>query len=208
VVLPGVLAANRLSALRALARKIALREKADYPEADTDVGHVPHTSMLQALIDDSPARPLLRYFLGMTPTFINAWQRVALPHSAGGVWHQDLQREFWPPALNLAIYLNTVTEQNGPTLVVPGTHMLPHPEFDRAVYPKQTAILGPAGSLVVFFASVWHRGAANTTDHPRRALFCYFRAADAIRVRRTPDPVQGQGWVLGNADLLNEHWSE
>jgi ectoine hydroxylase-related dioxygenase (phytanoyl-CoA dioxygenase family) len=61
--------------------------------------------------------------------------------------------------------------------------------------------------VAVFFATVWHRGAANTTDQPRRALFCYYRAADAIRVRRTPDPTAGQGWVLGDADLLNEHWS-
>jgi ectoine hydroxylase-related dioxygenase (phytanoyl-CoA dioxygenase family) len=108
----------------------------------------------------------------------------------------------------VAIYLDAVTECNGPTLVVPGTHTLPHPEFDRAVHPKQTAVLGPAGSVALFFATVWHRGAANTTNQPRRALFCYYRAPDAIRVRRTPDPTAGTGWVLGDAGVLSAHWSE
>jgi ectoine hydroxylase-related dioxygenase (phytanoyl-CoA dioxygenase family) len=100
------------------------------------VGFAPHTPTLQSLIDDPPVHPLLQRFLGTKPAFITAWQRVALPHSKGGVWHQDLQREFWPPALNVVIYLDAVTEHNGPTLVVPGTHMLPHPEFDRTVHPK------------------------------------------------------------------------
>jgi ectoine hydroxylase-related dioxygenase (phytanoyl-CoA dioxygenase family) len=125
---------------------------------------------------------------------------VSLPHSKGGVWHQDLQRNVWPPALNVAIYLDEVTELNGPTLVVPGTHVLPHPEFDRALQPRQTAVLGPAGSVAVFFATIWHRGAANSTDAPRRAFFCYYQRADAIRIRGAPDPAPGEGWRLASAD--------
>ena len=57
-----------------------------------DVGFAPESPELQDLIDDPPAGPLLERFLGKTPTFINAWQR-ALPHSKGGVRHQDLQRK-------------------------------------------------------------------------------------------------------------------
>jgi hypothetical protein len=207
VLLPGMIDAPRLSALRAFADSIALEHKADYPDADIDVGFAPHSAAVLDLMDQLPARPLLQHFLGEAPVFVTAWQRVALQHSDGGVWHQDLQREIWPPALNVAIYLDAVTPRNGPTLVVPGTHVLPHPEFDRRVQPKQTAVLGPAGTVAVFFSTVWHRAAANTTDQPRRALFIYYRAADAIRVRRAPDPATGQGWKLGDAGPLNEHWS-
>jgi hypothetical protein len=197
VLLPGALDAYRLNALRALADAIALDRRADYPGADIDVGFATQTAELQDLIENSSAYPLLQHFLGSAPTLITAWQRVARPHSKGGVWHQDLQREIWPPALNVAIYLDSVTEHNGPTLVVPGTHVLPHPEFDRRVQPRQTPVLGPAGGVSVLYATVWHRGAANTTDRPRRALFCYYQRADAIRARRTSDPPAGQGWALG-----------
>lgn len=207
VLIRDALPGSRLRELREFADTIALEAKADYPNADMDVGHAPPSPTLQQLMDDPPAFPILKHFFGTAPAFINAWQRVSLPHSKGGVWHQDLQREFWPAALNVAIYLDAVTEHNGPTLVVPGTHTLPHPEFDRTVHPKQTAVLGPAGSVAVFFATVWHRGAANTTDHARRALFCYYRAAHAIRVRRAPDPRAGEGWVLGAATQLNSYWS-
>jgi len=135
----------------------------------------------------------------------------------GGVYTQGpmQQLNFQDPYLRASlglIGLNDIevitVEGNGPTLVVPGTHTLPHPEFDRAVHPKQTAVLGPAGSVALFFATVWHRGAANTTNQRRRALFCYYRAPDAIRVRRTPDPTAGTGWVLGDAGVLSAHWSE
>jgi hypothetical protein len=200
VMIPGMLAARRLDLLRGFAQKIALAAKADYPDADMDVGFAPESPELQDLIDDPPAGPLLEHFLGKRPTFINAWQRVSLPHSKGGVWHQDLQRNIWPPALNVAIYLDEVTELNGPTLVVPGTHVLPHPEFDRALQPRQTAVRGPAGSVAVFFATIWHRGAANSTDAPRRAFFCYYRRADAIRIRGAPDPAPGEGRGLASAD--------
>lgn len=206
VLFPNTIDARRLSALRAFANSIPLERKADYPEADADVGFAPNSALVEGLWDLLPARPLLLHFLGKVPVFIMAWQRVARPHSEGGVWHQDLQREFWPPALNVAVYLDRVTPRNGPTIVVPGTHVLPHPEFDRRVQPKQIPVLGPAGSVAVFFSTIWHRAGANTTDRPRRALFCYYRAADAIRVRRAPDPATGQGWILGGAEPLNKHW--
>jgi hypothetical protein len=207
VLLPGAIGARRVCALRAFAGSIPLERKADYPDADTDVGFAPRSGAVESLIHHLPAWPLLQHFLGDVPVFITAWQRVALPHSDGGVWHQDLQREFWPPALNVAIYLDGVTPLNGPTLVVPGTHVLPHPEFDRRVQPKQIPVLGPPGTVAVFFSTVWHRAAENTTDRPRRALFFYYRSADSIRIRRAPDPAAGQGWILGDAEPLNEHWS-
>jgi hypothetical protein len=196
----------RLSELRALAESIAITEQADYPDSDKDVGFTTYDASVLGLMKDPPARPLLQRFLGDKPVFTVVWQRVGLPHSKGGVWHQDWEREFWPPAINLAVYLDDVTEENGPTLVVPGTHVLPHPEFDRANHPKQTPILGPAGTVALMFPTVWHRGSANTTDRPRRALFCYYRSAEAIRVRRPPDPEPGQGWVLGDPGPAYPHW--
>lgn len=199
VVLNAGLGPSQLVLLRSIAAAIALDRRADYPDADVDVGFATEVTHLRAVLEESAAFPLLRRCLGPAPTFVTAWQRVARPGSAGGVWHQDLQREFWPPALNVAVYLDAATATNGPTLVVPGTHVLPHPEFDRRPQPHETAVIAPAGGLAVFYPTTWHRGAANSTDRERRALFCYYRRADAVCLRRTADPPAGHGWTLDPA---------
>jgi hypothetical protein len=83
VLLPGAIGARRVSALRAFADSIPLARKADYPDADTDVGFAPRSAAVENLIDHLPAWPLLQHFLGEVPVFLTAWKRVALPHSDG-----------------------------------------------------------------------------------------------------------------------------
>lgn len=208
VVVPGALREEDLRDFRAIADATALTDRADYPGADQDVGYLPNDDQkVMPLMNSPPLLTLLELLLGPRPLFINAWMRVALPHSVGGVWHQDLEREFWPAAVNVALYLDDVTLDNGPTLVVPGTHTLPHPEFDARSQPRQCAILGRAGTVALMYPTTWHRGSANRTDRPRRALFVYYRSRDAIRVRRSPDPAPGEGWVLGDAGPPHPHWS-
>jgi hypothetical protein len=204
VVAPGAVGDDRLELIRRLADVTPLTQEADYPGSDKDVGY-PGGELIELFRTQPPARPLLERLLG-EPVFLVAWQRVGLPRSGGAPWHQDWEREFWPPAVNLALYLDDVTPDNGPTLVAPGTHMLPHPVFDDRAQPREEMVLGPAGTVALFYPTVWHRGSANKTDHPRRALFCYYRSADAIRVRRSPDPDPETGWVLGDPGEPDPHW--
>src|ERR1700728_4924319 len=123
VVVPGLLSDSELETYRALADRVLLSNRADYPGSERDVGFLDgkDPNVLE-LMKNPPFREVLVRFLGDDPVFVNAWVRVALPASPGAPWHQDLQREFWPTPINLAIYLDDVTSDNGPTLVVPGTH--------------------------------------------------------------------------------------
>ena len=67
----------------------------------------------------------------------------------------------------------------------------------RAAIPRMQRLGG--GSIV-------NMSSANGTDRPRRALFCYYRAREAVRVRRSPDPEPGDGWVLGDPGEPDPHW--
>jgi hypothetical protein len=205
VVVRAAVQGERLDVFRRLADNTALTQEADYPGSDKDVGYA-SDDLSELLQSEPPVMPLLERLLG-DPVFFVAWQRVGLPNSQGAPWHQDWEREFWPPAVNLALYLDDVTPENGPTLAVPGTHALPHPVFDDRPQPREEAVLGPAGTVALFYPTVWHRGSANGTDRPRRALFCYYRAREAVRVRRSPDPEPGEGWVLGDPGEPDPHWS-
>jgi hypothetical protein len=205
IVVPGALDEGRLKELAAIADLTPLTQEADYPGSDVDVGYITKASLYETLQRDPPLAPLLERLLEK-PVFLVAWQRAALPHSSGAPWHQDFEREFWPPAINMAIYVDEVTVENGPTLAVPGTHTLPHPVFDDRPQPREQPVLGPPGTVALFFPTVWHRGSANRTERPRRAVFCYYRSANAVRVRRSPDPGPGMGWVLGDAGDPDPNW--
>jgi len=209
VIVSEVLNDSELATYRALADSVLLADRANYPGSEKDVGFLDGKDPnVLKILNNPPLREVLVRFLGDPPVFVNAWVRVALPSSLGAPWHQDLQREFWPTAINLAIYLDDVTNDNGPTLVVPGTHTLPHPEFDTRLQPRERRVLGRAGTAALFYATVWHRGSANRTPSPRRALFVYYRDKDAVRIRRPPDPAAGQGQVLGMPGPLPPQWVE
>lgn len=78
------------------------------------------------------------------------------------------------------------TVLNGPTRVIPGSH---RPDRSREVeaaagapavkrlklvpdhpHPRQQLVTCPAGSAIVFAASLWHSGTRNDADHVRHAL--------------------------------------
>ena len=110
-------------------------------------------------------------------------------------WHQDYRTWFEddgmpePRVINAALFLDDVTEFNGPTMFVPGTHKLgmipsdknfdPIPEYGRLAgdaigspYTNETidglikehglvAPKGPAGSVVFFHGCTLHGSASN-----------------------------------------------
>jgi ectoine hydroxylase-related dioxygenase (phytanoyl-CoA dioxygenase family) len=70
-----------------------------------------------------------------------------------------------PVVLNTMWALDTFTEDNGATLVVPGSHSTAagaQPDASRAV--KATM---PAGSVMLYVGSLWHGGGANSTSEYR-----------------------------------------
>jgi ectoine hydroxylase-related dioxygenase (phytanoyl-CoA dioxygenase family) len=61
------------------------------------------------------------------------------------------------------------TETNGATEIIPGSHLwadeLPQPDD-----PRIRKVVMPAGSVVVFHGTLWHRGGANASAAPRLAI--------------------------------------
>lgn len=112
--------------------------------------------------------------------------RSALP----GQGHQGLHPDYDGPVApgdyyvcNSAWLLDGFTEENGPTRVVPGSHLsgkVPRDEMadPTAPHPREVRVIAPAGSVMVFNSHVWHSGTRNNSAAPRRVLHSAF-------VRRT-----------------------
>lgn len=111
-------------------------------------------------------------------------------------WHQDWA--FYPhtndAVLAVALMIDDVTLDNGPTLLVPGSHR-PRRVFDhhrdgvfvgamdatrREVdFEQAVPITGSAGTIYVFNAFIVHGAARNTSPRIRRNCFYEFMASDA-----------------------------
>ncbi|WP_366554550.1 phytanoyl-CoA dioxygenase family protein [Aquibaculum sediminis] len=110
-------------------------------------------------------------------------------------WHQDWA--FYPHSndsmLACGLMLNDVTEDNGPLLVIPGSHrgpVLSHhnqgvfcgavdaddPLFDKN---KAVTLTGRAGSMTIHHVRTLHGSAPNLSDRARQVLFYECHAADA-----------------------------
>jgi len=110
-------------------------------------------------------------------------------------WHQDWA--FYPhtndDVLATGIYLDDCDMDNGPLLVVPGSHRGPtydhHADgrFCGALNPancdidlgKAVPLMGPAGSMTIHHARLVHGSALNTSNRQRRLLLHEYTAADA-----------------------------
>ena len=75
-----------------------------------------------------------------------------------------------PPIGVSAIWaIDDFTAENGATQIIPGSHRwgLERPAEDDE---RIVSVEMPAGSVVVFLGTLWHRGGANLTDRPRLAI--------------------------------------
>jgi ectoine hydroxylase-related dioxygenase (phytanoyl-CoA dioxygenase family) len=116
-------------------------------------------------------------------------------HGAAVEWHQDWA--FYPhtndDVLATGIYLDDCSMENGPLLVVPGSHkalVYDHhangyftgamdPGLKAAGYDLAVPLMGEAGSMTIHHARLVHGSALNTSSRPRRLLLHEYAAADA-----------------------------
>ncbi len=110
-------------------------------------------------------------------------------------WHQDWA--FYPhtndDVLATGIYLDDCDLDNGPLMVIPGSHLGPtydhHADgrFCGAMEPtkcdidfaKAVPLMGPAGSMTIHHARLVHGSALNKSNRQRRLLLHEYTAADA-----------------------------
>ena len=138
--------------------------------------------------------------------------KLNMKEAGGGApveWHQDWA--FYPhtndDVLAVGVMLDDVAMENGPLLVIPGSHKGPtydhHDQrgyFCGAIDPESSGIdfdqavpcLGAAGSVSIHHARLQHGSAENESTQPRRLLLFEFTAGDAW-------PLMG----VGNLDEFN-----
>jgi ectoine hydroxylase-related dioxygenase (phytanoyl-CoA dioxygenase family) len=94
-------------------------------------------------------------------------------------WHRDLPylAHTGPNLITAMLCLDDMTEANGATVVLPGTHrdapQTPQPgdmDLPETALPhaKRVLVTCPAGSAVLFHVNILHGGGANRSDAPRR----------------------------------------
>jgi len=138
-------------------------------------------------------------------------------------WHQDWS--FYPhtndSVLAVGLMIDDVDLDNGPTLIIPGSHrprrVLDHHRdgvFVGAIdaarkevdFDKAVPITGKAGTIYVFDAFIVHGAARNTSPRVRRNCFYEFVASDAWPLegvhgddmKRALGPIETRG-VAGEA---------
>ncbi len=106
------------------------------------------------------------------------------PHQATGAhrWHRDNglmgrdMRLLWQDqprvTLKVAVYLTDVeSPDDGALEVVPRSHLDTASRYPTEAQPGGVPILGPAGTVAVFDARLWHRRRDNLGSRVRRAMF-------------------------------------
>jgi len=104
-------------------------------------------------------------------------------------WHRDLPylQHTSPNLITCMLCVDAMTEENGGTVVCPGTHRIAHedvrpgdtdlPEAD--VPPERLTVTCPAGSAVLFHVSLIHGGPPNRTQTKRRNVIGIWSGPDA-----------------------------
>jgi ectoine hydroxylase-related dioxygenase (phytanoyl-CoA dioxygenase family) len=110
------------------------------------------------------------------------------------VWHRDLPylQHSTPNLITAMLCLDPMTEQNGATVVLPGTHRIPHedvkpsdtdiPASELPKDAKHVTVTCPAGSLVAFHVNIIHGGGANRSDTPRRNVIGIWSGPDTYPI--------------------------
>ncbi len=176
---------------------------------ELDAGHSPDSPRLTRiklphrrhpyfweLLRTSRITEVLTDLLGPDTTLLTSKLNTKAPGGGAAVeWHQDWA--FYPHTnddlLAFGLMLEDVTEENGPLMVVPGSHkgpVLSHhangvfcgaidpgdPLFARA---RIVTLTGKAGSMTVHHARTLHGSAPNRSDRARMILFYEIAKADA-----------------------------
>ena len=186
--IPGVLPPAELDDLR---RSVA-RDVRVHTDMPMPVGHVPGFLRVNQALAPFLAHPRV---LGLAHSLLGPHVRISMltgsvngPGIPRGEFHAD-----WPytqksaacipaPYPDLLMHLVTFwmltdfTEENGATIVVPGSHRKPnHPRKGGGVdpnapHPDECRLLGSAGTVAVCDARLWHAVATNRTDRDRVAV--------------------------------------
>ena len=128
------------------------------------------------------------------------------PGSKGQSWHKD---SYWgykklryhrPRWVMIFYYPQEVTDLNGPSAVIPGTHYYMNKPADEEALAR--CVYGQAGTVTFMHFDLWHRASPNASDRNRYMMKFQFTRMDEPTTPtwnaretawRTPDGVSGDG---------------
>lgn len=232
-VIPGLVDPEWLQALRA-------RVEALFEEEGENAGHEfrqePHARRLANLVDKGEvferviAHPalleLVEHVLGPEFKLSSLNARSTNPFAPEPQpLHTDMG--LLPDARGACVcnsvwMLDEFTAENGATRVVPGSHRwnrLPREAMPDplAAHPDEVLLTGPAGSVAVYNAHLWHGGTANRTNRHRRALHAFFVRRDQPQQQHQKALLRPETqarlsprmrWLLALDDPLNDELSQ
>ena len=176
---------------------------------DLDTGHTADTPRLtriklphkqhpvyDRILKHSGVTRVLNDLLGPDTVLNTAKLNCKAPGGDAAVeWHQDWA--FYPATndslLAFGLMLEDVTAENGPLLVIPGSHKGPvlshhangvfcgaiNPEDPLFEKERTVTLTGKAGDMTVHHVRMLHGSAPNVSDRARKILFYECTAADA-----------------------------
>ncbi len=181
IILEGAIPFPRVEELRVALDEVFSefeRRRGPFSSCERFIGNVTnkHPLFLQVLEETAPVRRIAERLLGPGYILGSLNTRSTWPYSPAQGLHRDHDGDLAPfvTYLQSIWLLDDFTPENGATVIVPRTH---HPEDGDPQpgmeYPVKS-VLAPAGSVVVFPASLWHGGGEHRSGGPRRALHGYF----------------------------------
>jgi ectoine hydroxylase-related dioxygenase (phytanoyl-CoA dioxygenase family) len=147
------------------------------------------------------------------------------PEPNGRVFQQSFHRDFprdmngYLASLNALIAIDAFTEDNGGTIVVPGSHQRPDRPSEAYLAAAAVPVVCPPGAAILFDSTLWHAAGINRSGRDRlgvnqqytRSFFKqqidYVRALGDDVVLQQPDRVQQLlGWYTRVVTSLDEYY--
>jgi hypothetical protein len=181
-IVPGVLPAAQATAMASRLDALGVEEGEN---AGKDFHTEKGTTRLGTLINKDPMFDVcflhprglaaVNYILKENFGLSSITGRAAQP----GEGHQGLHRDNHVPCANVLWAVSEFTAKNGPTRLVPGSHLHPKGPTEAmedagAKHPDEIYVIVPAGSLIVINGWTWHGGTRNGTDRPRHLVSAFF----------------------------------
>jgi len=133
---------------------------------------LPRVPQLQQVFDHPDVAGAFNSILGPDHVMhVHRHGHLTRGKSADRGWHKDSYwgykkiRNHHPRWAMVFYYPQTITRENGPTRVCPGSHLYEE-RFDD-VAERGQPVLGEAGTIAIVHFDAWHQASANLTDNNR-----------------------------------------